>query len=224
MFSLFGKKTPQETSPIEKTEKPLEDFTDVDPFAQYFYKETGITFEKQKAILKSKLRSFCKNHNIYSFQNCLEQIKTNTGLKREIINYLTTNESYFYREFHQIKELIDKISLSTGQVNILCAPCSTGEEPYSIAIALSEAGIETHRFSICAIDINSEAVEHAIAGYYNSRSISKMPSNLKEKYFKQVEDKFLLRQEIKSTTTFKVTKIRKIIFFVYGQGLRWRPQ
>jgi len=198
MFNFF-KKNVKSNPEVEAMhhQRIQEDFSNIDPIAQFFKSETGITFENQKSILKSKLISFCKKHHIHSFQKCLQQIQTHSHLKQELINYLTTNESYFYREFDQIVNLVQHVKNTLHSVDILCAPSSTGEEVYSIAIALLEADISENRFNIIGIDINTDALEHARSGVYNKRNISKLPSHLLKKYFLEKNSKYYLAEKIK---------------------------
>ncbi|MEA3370339.1 MAG: CheR family methyltransferase [Campylobacterota bacterium] len=204
MFNFLKKReTLQEK--IETT--PQEDFNDIYPVAEYFRNETGVTFEKQISILKSKVTSFCKHRDIYSFSQLLESIKSNASLKQELIDYLTTNETYFYREFKQIEKLVSLVKNANASVQILCAPSSTGEEPYSIAIALLEAGVNANKFSITAVDINSEAVEKAKKAIYAERNIRNLTPEILQKYFTDDGELYSLSNEIKRVVTFKIVNI-----------------
>lgn len=204
MFSWF-KKTKKE--PQKSAEPPVEDFENVTLVCQYFKELTGVTFEKQQSILRSKLISFCKKRDIYSFSTLMQKADTQPELRQELIDYLTTNETYFYREFEQIKQLIQSIQNSAHSVTILCAPCATGEEPYSIAIALLEAGVSPSRFSILGIDINSDAINRAKTALYKERNIRNLSTEILTKYFTKQEDKFALNDEVKRKVAFKVVNI-----------------
>ncbi len=184
-----------------------DDFNDIEPISKYFYNETGITFDHQISILKSKVISFCKQRDIHSFSELLENVKSKNQVKQELIDYLTTNETFFYREFKQIEQLVKLVQSSHKQVEILCAPSATGEEPYSIAIALLEAGIANSSFSIVGIDINSDAITKAKNALYRERNIRNLSSSIISKYFKKDGTMYLLNQEIKSLVTFQVVNI-----------------
>jgi len=158
-------------------------------------------------ILTSKVSSFCKQRDIYSFDELLKKIKSDTKIEQEIIDHLTTNETYFYREIKQIKELVQLVQQSASPVNILCAPSSTGEEPYSIAIALLEAGVSTSKFSVLGIDINSEAIEKAKGAIYGQRNVRNLSSEIIAKYFKEDDSQFILNPSVKSLVDFKVTNL-----------------
>ncbi|MCK4710880.1 MAG: protein-glutamate O-methyltransferase CheR [Gammaproteobacteria bacterium] len=201
MFSLFKNK---KTLSHEKSQtRRQKDYTDPQPIADYFINKTGVSFEKQMSILKSKLTSFCTLREIDGFSECLSQVKTDPQLEQELIDYLTTNETYFYREFAQIENLVQQILANTAKVDILCAPCSTGEEPYSIAIALLEAGVPAGQFSIQGIDINFSALKSATNAVYRERNISKMPKHLVTKYFELEQKKYRLKPVIKNLVQVK---------------------
>ena len=205
MFNFFKKKEQQ----IESTKSELiqEDFNDIKPIAKYFHNETGITFDKQISILKNKVTSFCKQRKIHSFKKLFEDIKSNKQLKQELIDYLTTNETYFYREFTQIKELVELVKKQNKSVKILCAPSATGEEPYSIAIALLEAGIASYNINIIGIDINQEALTKAKTAIYSERNIRNLSPDILHNYFIKKDDKYALKEDIKSLVRFKLANI-----------------
>lgn len=199
MFSFFKKSAPQETEQIEVRD----DFQDPLPIAEYCKKRTGISFDQQTVILKSKLISFCRSKGIHNFDSCLEELKKKTDLEQALFNYLATNETYFYREFSQIKELVSLVKSDAESVNILCMPCSTGEEPYSIVIALLDAGVSQDKFNVLGVDISTEVIEKAQQAVYNQRNISRMPSGLVSQYFLLQDGKYYLNAQVKSAVKFK---------------------
>jgi len=204
MFNFFNKK-----EPIVESKKVIykDDFNDIEPIAKYFHNETGITFYKQINILKSKVISFCKKRKIHSFSNLLELIKNDSKSKQELIDYLTTNETFFYRELSQIKELVKLVKDSIGKVEILCAPSATGEEPYSIAIALLEAGISSSKFNIVGIDINSEAIFKGERAVYGERNLRNLSAEIITRYFTRDDEKYILNQSIKSLVSFRIINL-----------------
>ncbi len=96
-------------------------------------------------------------------------------------------------------------------------PSSTGEEIYSIAIALLDADIPKNRFTIMGIDINSEALKQAKTGVYNQRNISNVPHHLLTKYFNKKESKYHLNNEIKQCVQLKTENIFSPSFKSLGQ-------
>jgi len=214
MLSIFKKK-----EKVKNVEELIlkENYLDIEPIAKYFQNQTGIIFDKQKSILKNKTTSFCRQRDIYSFDELLLQIKSNEYVKQEFINYLTTNETSFYREFRQIEELISHVKKSSKYVKILCAPSSTGEEPYSIAIALLESGVSSNSFEILGIDINSDVIKRAKLAVYKEADIRNLTYELREKYFIKDSDKFRLKESIKSLVSFKICNIFDNSFMNLGK-------
>ena len=216
MFSFFKKKKQNEQK--EEAQNILYDCEDVSEVMNYFEKETGITFKKQKNILKSKLTLFCKTNKIHSFMSLLNSVKDDGEMKQKLINLLTTNETYFYREFSQIQELVKNVQKreSKAPITILCAPCATGEEPYSIAIALLEAdtGVE---FSITGIDINSHALQKAREASYIKRHIGSLDESLVGRYFHLRDEKYILSEKVKERVSFKKKNIFEQEFIDLGK-------
>lgn len=215
MLSFFKKK-PKE---VEVTIAPnvREDFNDIEPIAEYFKNETGVTFDKQRSILKNKVMTFCKLRGIHSFSELLNGVKKESSLKQELTDYLTTNETFFYREIRQINELVKLVQDKHSHVDILCAPSATGEEPYSIAIALLEAGVSPDRFSILGIDINSDAVKKAQEAVYRERNVRNLSPEIINRYFTKHEDKYVLSQSVKSLVNFKLTNLFDDSFKMLGK-------
>jgi chemotaxis protein methyltransferase CheR len=215
MFSLFKKKKEKVTQ--DNQMEIDEDFTDISLVALFFQNETGITFDKQMGILKNKVTLFCKQRNIYSFYKLIDILHSDIKVKQELIDYLTTNETYFYREFKQIEILVELVKQENRNIQILCAPSATGEEPYSIAIALLEAGIVGNTFHITGIDINQKALSRAKSAIYGQRNVRNLSEDILKRYFVKERDKYSLKQSIKSLVTFQQVNIFDEKFLQLGK-------
>lgn len=215
MFDFFKKKSPE----VKKEQKKVvEDYNDVMPVAHYFKGETGVTFDKQTAVLKNKVTSFCRHREIESFTKLLSIIETDAKIKQELIDYLTTNETYFYREFKQIQELVNLVKQSnSSSINILCAPSATSEEPYSIAIALLESGVSAGSFKILGIDINADAIQKAKTANYRERNVRNLTPQIRDRYFTKNDDTYSLNNSIKSQVDFKIINIFDASFKSMGK-------
>ncbi len=200
MFDFFKKKV--SLSNDEQKRVVTEDYADVSQIAQYFKNETGVTFDKQTTILKSKVTTFCRQMAIGSFRELLNAIKDDKKLKQSLVDYLTTNETFFYREFKQIEELVRLVKNEGRRVEILCAPSATGEEPYSIVIALLEAGVMPSNFHVTGIDINSDALSKANKAVYRERNVRNLSLEAIEKYFTKENGNYILKDFIKQHVTF----------------------
>ena len=205
MFDFFKKK---KVDIVEVTqEKIVTDYADVSKIAEYFKNETGVTFDKQVSILKNKVTTFCKHRDIYSFKSLLSLVQSDEQTKQELVDYLTTNETFFYREFKQVAQLVELVKGTSGKVDILCAPSATGEEPYSIVIALLEANVSPVRFKVLGIDINQEALQRATIATYRQRNVRNLSQEVLDKYFEKSDDAFNLKESVKSCVSFKLINL-----------------
>lgn len=193
--------------PQEKTIGNVENFVNPKEVLNKFTAITGIHFNQKESITASKLVSFCRNHHISSFEELRSRLESDGEILESLINLLTVNETYFFRESRQIYFLTEKAVHTREKIRILCAPGSTGEEPYSIAMALLDSGVPSNRIEIVSLDINSDVVVSAKKGCYNARSLHKTPLSLQQKYFVQNEDFFTISDEVKALVTFYTLNI-----------------
>jgi chemotaxis protein methyltransferase CheR len=128
-----------------------------------------------------------------SFENYFSRLRTDSqGEIEQFINAFTVNETYFYREEHQLacltSDLLEaRLSVKPRRepIRIWSVPCSTGEEPYSIAIWLLEnwRHVDEHDIEIVGSDIDTEALALARAGVYGKRALMRLQPELIDKYF-----------------------------------------
>ncbi|GID28661.1 CheR family methyltransferase [Paractinoplanes brasiliensis] len=172
---------------------------DFERFREYFYKRTGIQFTESKRYFVDKRIETCiKQGGFAGFNAWFSALRLNDrpGLLQELINQLTVNETYFLREDYQFDSLLKTVlpdvlaarggvNRMTGPVKILSLPCSTGEEPYSIALRLLEEWdqIEHVDVEIHGADIDSDVLERAAHASYGERSLQRVPMAWRAKYF-----------------------------------------
>lgn len=221
MFDFFSRKKTENSDVTPNHSKVQTNYNDASALEAYFKQETGVTFEKQRNILKSKLTSFCTVRQIYSFDECLTRLHQDRFFKQELINYLTTNESYFFREYKQVEEFAQTVCAEQKNthtaIDILCAPCSTGEEVYTIVIALLENGVMPDNYRLIGIDINTDALEGARKGLYSKRNVSKIPPEIVSKYFTQLGEKYQLSDRVIRAVTFKQANVFSHEFAALGK-------
>jgi chemotaxis protein methyltransferase CheR len=208
MFGFFKKKKIKNIQVDEKHPTLASySFDDVTAIANYFKEQTGINFDTQLTILKNKMSAFCSKKGHKSFDECLNLMQTDSLSKQELIDYLTVNETYFNREYTQLEKLVEEVRTTHHSIRILCAPCSSGEEVYSIVIALLEANISASRFSILGIDINEQIIEKAKKATYNPRNVQNLSPKLIEKYFSIDGSTYILKDFLKDSVEFKKINI-----------------
>ena len=111
---------------------------------------------------------------------------------QELMNAITVNETYFFREKDQFEVLVNKIlpelherMPASKPLRILSSPCSTGEEPYSMILHIVEEGkvVEERDIEVVGIDIDSTVIRKAQIAKYSDRSIHAIPKNILNKWF-----------------------------------------
>lgn len=213
---FFGRKknSEEEVTPIKKKEEfSTFGFSDILHFVK---REIGVDLFGKKSIIETRLKLFCEDREIYSFKKLYEDIKYDEKLKQELINLLTVNETYFYREEKQLQEAVDFAKSLGRSVDILCAPCASGEEVYTLSMMMSEQ-LGNTRFSITGIDINSEAISKAKEGLYTERSLHKLSDSLKDKYFTKEGDMYRVKKYLFSSVKFLTVNIFEHSFLSIGK-------
>ena len=183
-------------------------------FKKEVYKLTGIdlNFYKEKQM-RRRIDTLAKKNKTDSYEAYVQLLKSDKILFEQFVNFLTINVSEFYRNPDQWK-LMDETVIPKllrehkRPLRIWSAACSTGDEPYSIAMAFSKH-IQLSNIQILATDIDKQVLEQAQAGLYNEKSIAGVPADLKRKYFTQVGNSYKISDELKKCVTFKQHNLLK---------------
>jgi chemotaxis protein methyltransferase CheR len=158
------------------------------------HEKTGLHFENgRRELLADKLSPLVLDRGFQSFLDYYYFLKYDEASEAEwnlVMNTLSVQETYFYREMDQITTLVEVIvpaffAANPGSpLHIWSAACATGEEPLSIAMALNEAGwLASSPIRIIASDASQSAIDKAREGKYGKRSFRNLPEDLREKYF-----------------------------------------
>jgi chemotaxis protein methyltransferase CheR len=122
---------------------------------------------------------------------------------------LTVGETYFLRHPAQLEALVSKVLPSLVQpgrqpLRVLCAGCSTGEEPYSIALLCREQGtVDASLLRVLGIDVNPRAIAHARRARYSPWSLRSVTGALRERWFQRAPEGFLLRPAVRDQVLFE---------------------
>lgn len=182
-------------------------------FTKLIKDKCGINFYgRDQGVLINAVGSRMKDCDLSEMDSYFDLVSHDDNELHHLVDYLTTNETYFMREPAHIDFAvnfafpeIEKRIVSGLKVKILSAGCSTGEESYSIAIALVEKyGFEVlDRVEIVGIDIDSNVLKKARAGIYGKHSFRMFADCLRDKYFTASKDRtFTISKELLDVTSF----------------------
>lgn len=159
--------------------------------------------EKQ---MKRRIDTLIAKNKITGYDNYVAALKSDTKLFEEFVNYLTINVSEFYRnpEQWQImdKDIIpDLVKKFGNKLKIWSAACSTGDEPYSLVMALSRH-IPLEQIKIHATDLDKQVIAKAKVGLYSEKSIASVPPDFKKRFFTKIGPSYQISDEIKARVEF----------------------
>ena len=171
-----------------------------------------LNFYKEKQM-RRRIDTLATKNGAKSYAEFVQMIKTDKEKFEQFVNFLTINVSEFYRNPDQWKlmdeQVIPKIIKEQKRpIKIWSAACSTGDEPYSLAMAFSKH-IPLSDIKIMATDIDKQVIEHAKVGLYAEKSIAAVPDDLKKKYFTKIGNSYQISDDIKKCVTFKEHNLLK---------------
>jgi chemotaxis protein methyltransferase CheR len=186
--------------------------------ASFLRTQTGIALNEAKATLVySRLAKRVRKLGLSSFDAYCALIETPEGLseRNEMIAALTTNVTRFYREPHHFEHLRQRVvprlmqkAKSGDRVRLWSAACSSGEEPYSIALTLLDGFPDAARYDvrILATDIDPNVVAKARAGVYRDEAVSPIPPQTRDRWLTRdrtsVEKMWRVNDEVRALITF----------------------
>jgi chemotaxis protein methyltransferase CheR len=187
---------------------------DFQKFQEFFYRKTGIQFENSKRYFVDKrLVERIESTGNDSFRSYFTMLRFQaSGVELQaLVNVMTINETYFFREEYQFHCLVNSIlpeivaqKRDNSPIRIWVIPSSSGEEAYSIALCLLERWPDINRWDVEIIssDIDTKILTQARAGLYSERSIKHVPKAYMNKYFRQAAGGYQMNDELRSTVEF----------------------
>ena len=186
---------------------------------QYIYALCAITLDPSKGyLIEGRLGPIVEESGCRSFLELVNRSRADVsgGLKRKIINEITTNETFFFRDsspfdllrFKVIPDLIDRRSKTSAKVplRIWSAACSTGQEIYSIAMVLSEllGDLSRYQIRLLGTDISDDAVAKASAGCFSHLEVSRgLADSARARHFVPGSKGWKIRDELRALATFR---------------------
>lgn len=209
---------------------------------------TGMIFgEKKRYYLERRIAALMKTAGIADAGTYLLALANDPAERQKLINAVTVNETYFYREDRQFAALSERILPAIVQdrrpgdrVRIWSLPCSTGDECYSIAIWLLEnwALVDAYLIEIVGSDIDTRALAAAREGRYGTRALSHLPDSVREAYFESeqrherqiirdlresvgfTQANIVDRQSMRAAGRFDVILCRNLLIYFDEEGRR----
>jgi chemotaxis protein methyltransferase CheR len=179
-------------------------------FLRKFLKErSGLDLSADKQYLvESRLIPLARKAGMPGITELVAKIKAGSdALASEVVEAMTTNETFFFRDkvpFDHLRETIlpalVQARASRRSLRIWCAACSTGQEPYSVAMCVKEfAGLSGWRVEIVATDLSQEVLEKSKAGIYSQFEVQRgLPIQMLVKYFKQTGELWQINADIRA--------------------------
>ncbi len=177
-----------------------------DSIRKFLHEVCGIEMRQGKeSLVRSRLSKRLKATGIRGFGEYLSHAKRDQDELSNMIDVLTTNKTSFFREREHFDVMAAHLARapSRNPITIWSAGCSTGQEPYTLAMALEELpGPSRRPYRILATDLSSEVLADAQAATYRSELLQDIPPALKAKYTKTTKDGFTISQRLRDKVTF----------------------
>ncbi len=181
---------------------------------EFLYRRTGMLFgETKRYYIDRRVAERVAATRSISFGAYFNLLLNDPAEAERLINSFTVNETYFFREEHQLRCLVRALLPELAaekrpgdRIRIWSAPCASGEEPYSIAIWLLENWplVDAYHVEIVGSDIDSAVLRDAVAGEYGKRAMSRLPVELRQRYFEQQgEDRWRIIQDLRESVSFR---------------------
>lgn len=193
--------------------------TDFQAISNIAYREAGLVFPPEKiSLVQSRINRRLRQLKINSFSEYASFVKSDQGLdeRKIMISSLTTNVSNFFRESHHFDILTEQVlpdllsrARAGEKIRLWSAGCSTGQEPYSLAMTLLEYAPDAPKLDIkiLATDIDPNVIATANQGYYEARVLNEIEVAFQEKYIETVKNGhktgFFMKEIVRNMVSFR---------------------
>lgn len=186
---------------------------DLGRLGEFLYRRTGMLFgEAKRYYVERRLADRMAATGTPTFGTYLALLLRDRDEAEALINVFTVNETYFYREEHQLRcltaSLLPEVIVDKrpgDKIRVWSQPCSTGEEAYSIAIWLLENWrlVDAYNVEIVGSDVDTDVLVAAVIGDYGERSVSKLPPAVLGAYFEPLRGtRRRIIQDLRESVTF----------------------
>ena len=192
---------------------------DYDYLCRFLKDRSGLVLAAEKGYLvESRLTPVARRHACANVGELIQRVMTSASdaLRVEVVEAMMNNESFFFRDRIPFERLRDTIlpDLMTKraerkQIRIWCAACSTGQEPYSVAMLLDDfPGIRDWQIDILATDISNDALEQAKSGLYSQFEVQRgLPIQMLMRHFEQIDDQWQIGEKLRKRVQFRQSNL-----------------
>lgn len=190
--------------------------SDFEHFVGFLKSKAGIVITSEKAYLvENRLAPIARKYGLASAADVLTKLRQSppTPLVNDVLDAMTTNETLFFRDQRPFDQFRDKVlptllerNAASRRIRIWCAACSSGQEPYSLAMLFAELGpkVAGWRLDIVGTDISKSILEKAKKAEYSQFEVQRgLPITMLVKYFEQKGEAWALKPDIKSKVSFR---------------------
>lgn len=183
---------------------------------QYMKNKAGINLSQKKVLITGRLDNYLVHNSYASYSEFMDRVEAfpNSVEAQYLMNTLTTNHTYFWRESEQFMYLkrvvlpkLKEREAKSKDWRIWCAASSTGEEPYTLAmLCMDYLGLEYDKWdtTILATDIDTKVLEKALRGVYARASVEQLPENYVRRFFRPVnEEEYKVTEELRREVIFR---------------------
>lgn len=206
--------------------------TEFTRLSDYIQRELGIKMPPAKRVmLESRLSRRLRSRSMRSFGEYIDYVFSPEGTRTELINMIdavTTNKTDFFREADHFDYLLNTVLPTVRHVpadsfKVWSAGCSTGEEPYTLAMVLEEYRriAPWFKWSILATDISSKVLEHALLAIYDAEKAAPVPYDYKKRYLLKSADPSKNLVRVKPALRSAI-EFRRLNFMDDDYGIRTR--
>lgn len=195
--------------------------TELARIAEVINKISGIQLTAEKVTLaQARLSRRLRENQMKNYSEYCDFIESDAGEHEvaELLSALTTNVTKFFRENHHFEDIKQNLlpqlwdkAKSGRPVRFWSAACSTGEEPYSLAMTILETWPDAHNMNVkvLATDIDPKVVEQARNQSYTAQSVQNIPSSLTSKYLEMDSSKgsYQISERVRSMVTFNTLNL-----------------
>jgi len=179
-------------------------------FKNLIYQEFGIALsERKKTLVQTRLRKWVQSLGLPNYEALYKHVEQNPHELVLLADAITTNVTSFFREESQwlfLEKYIPKTYSKTKRLRIWSSACSSGQEPYTIAMFLQEILPDAHTWDIkiLATDLSYDILKKAQQGHYRAKDLEGMPKKLMNKYFsKTPDDLYAISKQLKEMIVFR---------------------